>query len=409
MNTHFNFKSLFTGLILVSSLTTFAQEERITNKKDSEYQFKRIVQHDATEVQNQNMTGTCWSFSSLSFFESEIIRMKKVKIQLSPMYVVRHAYMGKAENYLRMYGTFNFAQGGAFHDIPWAIERYGIVPMEAYKGLNYGTDEHDHEEMEQVLRAIVQTLAKKPQDGVLTPSWKGAVRGVLDAYLGVVPEKVEDFKFSYEGKEYNPRTFAQFTGLNMDDYISVTSFTHHPFYRPFVLEVQDNWALRTSYNVPLDEMMQIMEEGLKSGYTFAWGADVSEKGFSFRDGLAILPEDETSIKTKGSDNKYFNTAGAEKISNAFLVPGKERIVTQAERQVAFDIQETTDDHGMHITGLLEDQNGSKYFVVKNSWGKGNECDGYFYCSTAYARYKTINILIHKDALSKTMKGKLGIK
>jgi bleomycin hydrolase len=398
--------ALLTSIIIGGQ---FMAQDTFSNKKDSEYTFKTIVRHEATDVQNQNMTGTCWSFSSLSFFESELIRMKKGKIQLSPMYVVRHAYMGKAENYLRMYGTFNFAQGGAFHDIPWAIERYGIVPLEAYKGLNYGTEEHDHEEMEAVLRGMMEALAKKPQGDVLTPAWKGAVRGVLDAYLGVVPENIDEFKFKYEGKEYNPQSFAQFTGLNMDDYVSITSFNHHPFYRQFVLEVQDNWAMRPSYNVPLDEMMQIMEEALKGGYTFAWGADVSEKGFSFRDALAIVPEDISTIKTKGSDNKYFNTAGAEKISNAFLVPGKEKVITQEERQRAFDAQETTDDHGMHVTGLIQDQNGTNYFVVKNSWGKANECDGYFYASSAYVRYKTINILLHKDALSKTMKAKLVIK
>jgi len=263
--------------------------------------------------------------------------------------------------------------------------------------------------MEGILKATVQVLAKKPQNGHLTPVWKKAYTGILDAYLGDLPDNVEDFKFTYEGKEYTPKSYTKSLGLVMDDYISLTSYTHHPFYSQFVLEVQDNWAMQTGYNLPLDEFMDVMEGAIKEGYSFAWGADVSEKGFNYRAGLAILPEDEATIEVKGKDNKYFSDAGADKVSNAFMTPVKERIVTQEERQIAFDNQETTDDHGMHITGLVEDQEGTKYFIVKNSWGKSNECDGYFYASFPYVRYKTMNILIHKDALSKSMKKKLGIK
>lgn len=397
------------GVATAFSLSVSAQET-FSNKKGSEYKFTTIVDLDETAVENQNRTGTCWSFSSLSFFESELIRMGKGEHNLSEMYIVRNAYIGKAENYLRMYGTFNFGQGGAFHDIPWVIERYGIVPEEAYKGLEYGEDAHNHDEMEAMMSAAVKALAAKPQGDKLTPNWKKAFEGIVDAYLGEIPTNVEEFKFSYEGKDYNPKSFADELGLNMDDYVSLTSYTHHPYYRPFVLEVQDNWAMRTGYNLPLDELMKVMKESLKSGYTFAWGADVSEKGFSYRDALAINPEDPSTIKTKGSDEKFFNSAGAEKISNAFLSPTKEKMVSQEERQMAFDSQETTDDHGMHITGLIKDQNGTIYFVVKNSWGTDhNECDGYFYASEAYARYKTMNILIHKDGIPKDIKKKLGIK
>ena len=402
-------KSSLVGALALFALSATAQET-FSNKKGSDYKFTTLVDLDETDVKNQNRTGTCWSFSSLSFFESELIRMGKGKQNLSEMYIVRNAYIGKAENYLRMYGTFNFGQGGAFHDIPWVMERYGIVPEEAYKGLNYGEEAHNHNEMEAVLKAMVVELAKKPQGGKLSPVWKDAFEGVVDAYLGDIPTNVEDFKFTHEGKEYNPKTYYKSLGLNMDDYVSLTSYTHHPYYKPFVLEVQDNWAMRTGYNLPLDEFTAVMKDALKNGYTFAWGADVSEKGFSYRDGLALNPEDPSTIKTKGSDDKFFNSAGAEKISNAFLAPVKEKMVTQEERQVAFDSQETTDDHGMHVTGLIKDQEGKEYFVVKNSWGtENNECDGYFYASEAYARYKTMNILVHKDALSKEMKKKLGIK
>jgi bleomycin hydrolase len=399
-------------LLIVAVATTFSaisQANFETNKEGSEYEFKVIKDLEATDVQSQGRTGTCWSFSSLSFFESEIIRLKKGKHNLSEMFIARNAYIGKAENYLRMYGTFTFGPGGAFHDIPWVIRRYGIVPESVYEGLNYGDTIHRHAEMEAILGATVKELAKKPQNGRLSPVWKKAYTGILDAYLGDLPDNVEDFKFTYEGKEYTPMSYTKSLGLDMDNYISLTSYTHHPFYSKFVLEVQDNWAMQSGYNLPIDEFMAVMEQAIMSGYTFAWGADVSEKGFGYRDALAILPEDESTIQKKGRDNKHFSDAGAKKISNAFITPVKEKNVTQQERQIAFDNQETTDDHGMHITGLVEDQKGTKYFIVKNSWGKTNECDGYFFASFPYVKYKTMNILVHKDALSKDIKKKLGIK
>ena len=402
-------RTTFYIIPLFLTIGVFGQE-KITNKGGSEYQFTKIKELEATAVENQNRTGTCWSFSSLSFFESELIRMNKGSLNLSEMFIVRNAYIGKAINYLRMYGTFNFGQGGAFHDIPWVIKRYGIVPESEYKGLNYGSETHLHEEMESMLHAMVKELAKKPQGGKLTANWLKAYEGVVDAYLGDLPENLDDFNFTVDGKEYNPKSYADELGLNMKDYISLTSYSHHPFYEQFVLEVQDNWAMQSSYNLPLDEFMRVMEEGVNNGYTFAWGADVSEKGFSARDALAILPADESTIEKKGQDDKYFNSAGAEKISNAFMMPVEEWVVNQKERQLAFDSQETTDDHGMHITGLYKDQNGTKYFKVKNSWGTSyNDCDGYFYASFPYVRYKTMNILIHKDGIPKDIKKKLGIK
>lgn len=402
-------KKLLIISIISISFNSFSQSKFETNKKDSEYKFKVLKDLEATDVQDQGRTSTCWSFSSLSFFESEIIRIKKERHNLSEMYIVRNAYLGKAENYLRMYGTFTFGPGGAFHDIPWVIKRYGIVPEEVYGGLNYGASAHKHSEMEAVVESAVKALAKKPQNGKLTPVWKNGIEGILDAYLGDMPSNIDDFNFTYKGKKYNPKTFSESLGLNMEDYISLTSFTHHPFYSNFVLEVQDNWALQSSYNLPLDEFMEVMESALMQGYTFAWGADVSEKGFGYRDALAILPEDESTIKKSGKDSKRYNDAGAERISNAFNSPVKEKKISQKDRQIAFDNQETTDDHGMHVTGLVEDQNGTKYFIVKNSWGESNEKDGYFFASFPYVRYKTLNIQVHKDVLSKDLKKKLGIK
>lgn len=403
-------KIILSAIAIVAFVVTTVAQDTITNRKGSSYLFTELKDLDKTTTQNQNRTGTCWSFSSLSFFESELIRKGKGKHNLSEMFVVRNAYLGKAETYLRYYGTFTFGQGGAFHDIPYVIKRYGMVPESAYKGLSYGTDKHNHNEMEGMLKAMVKVLAKKPQGGKLTSSWKKAFTGVTDAYLGELPDNLEDFKFTYEGKEYTPKSFAKFLDLKMEDYISLTSYTHHPFYESFVLEVQDNWALQSSYNLPIDEFMEVMENAIMDGYSFAWGADVSEKGFSPRDALAIVPKDASTIQKKGRDSKFFNNAGAEKVSNAFMQPVEEKIVTQEERQAAFDNQETTDDHGMHITGLVKDQKGTKYFVVKNSWGtKYNQCDGYFYASFPYVRYKTMNIQIHKDALPKSLRKKLGIK
>ena len=403
-------KIILSALVLVTlSFSAISQQDTITNKKGSNYVFTEVKNLDETSVQNQNRTGTCWSFSALSFFESELIRTGKGEHNLSEMFIVRNAYLGKAENYLRYYGTFNFGEGGAFHDIPWVIRRFGIVPEEVYRGLNYGSDKHKHSEMTGMLKAMVEVLAKKPQGGKLTKSWKKAFTGVTDAYLGELPDTMENFKFDYKGKNYTPKSYAKSLELDMDDYISLTSYTHHPFYSSFVIEVQDNWALQSCYNLPLDEFMEVMEGAIMDGYTFAWGADISEKGFSARDAIAILPKDESTIKVKGRDNKFFSNAGAEKVSNAFLTPGEERTVTQAERQEAFDEQSTTDDHGMHITGIVKDQKGTKYFVVKNSWGNYNQCDGYFYASFSYVRYKTMNIQIHKDALPKKLRKKLGIK
>ena len=402
-------KKIGITILAFSILFGYQAQEKLTNKEGSEYEFKILKELEANPVQNQNRTGTCWSFSSLSFFESELQRLGKGTHNLSEMFIVRNAYIGKAENYLRMYGTFTFGQGGAFHDIPWVINRYGIVPESVYDGLNYGSDIHLHEEMEKIMHAMVKELAKKPQRGKLTPNWKLAFEGVVDAYLGELPSDLNEFQFEVNGKSYNPFSYAEELNLKMDDYVSLTSYTHHPFYETFVLEVQDNWAMQNSYNLPLDEFMMVMEEAVMNGYTFAWGADVSEKGFSSRDALAILPQDESTIREKGKDNRYFNSAGAEKISNAFMSPVEEKVVTQQERQDAFDSQETTDDHGMHITGLVEDQNGTKYFKVKNSWGtEYNQCGGYFYASFPYVRYKTMNILVHKDAVPKSIKKKIGL-
>jgi bleomycin hydrolase len=406
-------KTVLCLLVLISATLSFAQEEFPTNKEGSEYKFEKVVHLDATPVQSQGNTGTCWSFSALSFFETELERLGKKGHVLAEMYIVYQAYLGKAEKYFRTDGNTNFDQGGAFHDIPWVIKRFGIVPQEAFKGLEYGTDRHTHSEMVRVLKGamdgVLESRKKLRGSSTMTDSWKEALRGILNAYLGEIPSNVEEFRFKVDGKEYNPISYRDELGMKMDDYISLTSFSNHPWNQECYLAIADNWAWGTSYNVTLDDLWLTAEASLEAGYTFAWGADVSETYFSFRNSLAVVPEDKSTIKVKGSNNNNFSDAGAKKEANCFLEPVKEEVIDQAKRQAAYDGKQTTDDHGMHAVGLYKDQNGTKYLLIKNSWGtSSNDCDGYFYASEAYFKYKTINIYLHKDAIPSEIKKKLAI-
>ena len=331
---------------------------------------------------------------------------------LSEMFIVYQAYLGKAEKYYRTDGNTNFDEGGAFHDIPWVISRFGVVPREAFVGLNYGSEKHTHSELASVIKGAMKGVidARKNLKGEsMTTAWKSAIRGVLNAYLGEIPENVEDLKFEVEGKEYNPISYRDELGLNMDDYISLTSFSNHEWNSECRLAIADNWAWGSGYNVPLEDLWAAAEYALMNGYSFAWGADVSEKYFSFRSGLAIVPKDKSTIFVDGKNNKNFSDAGSEKKASCFLEPTDEQVITQELRQVGYDNKTTTDDHGMHAVGLYKDQKGTKYLLVKNSWGTSNDCDGYFYASEAYFKYKTINIYLHKEALSKEMKKNLKIK
>jgi len=378
-----------------------AQQPVMKNKKDGGYEFTVIKDLEATEVKDQMRTGTCWSFSGMSFFESEVMRISKKKVDLSEMFVVRNTYLDKAEQYVRMHGLINFGQGGAFHDNFNIIKKYGIVPQSVYSGLRAGETKYNHDEMESVLTAMLKTIVTQK---TLTPFWKDAVKNTVDSYMGTVPTE-----FEYEGKKYTPQSFTKSLGLDMDDYVVVTSFTHRPFYSKFALEVQDNWAMEGAYNVPLDEMMKILENSIMNGYTVAWASDVSEKGFSYKNGLAIVPLDEEKIQKKGEDNRHFSDAGSTKSGSPFDAPCQEKEITQEMRQKAFDNYETTDDHGMHITGLYKDQTGKKFYKVKNSWGMSNDNQGYFFASEAFIKYKTTNFMVHKDAIPKDIAKKLGLK
>jgi bleomycin hydrolase len=380
-------KSILLSVIAFSASAISAQT--LSNKKDGNYKFTVVKNLESTEVQNQNQSGTCWTFSSLSFLESEMLRMKKPKVNLSEMFIVHTAYNMKADKYVRMHGSVNFAGGGAFHDVIQVVKDSGMVPQSVYTGLANGEKEINHNDLDAVTRAMVDAVIKSSKPN---PGWKKAFNSTLDAYLGPIPKT-----FTYEGKQYTPRTFADMLGLNMDNYIEISSFSHHPFYTKFMLEVPDNWANDQVYNVPLDEMIEIMDNALMNGYSIAWGADVSEKGFSFKNGVAVVPDvDWTDVKR-------------EKIDSVILTPSKQKVITQAIRQEAFDNYETQDDHGMHITGIVKDQNGTKYYIVKNSWGvKNNDCDGYFYASEAFVKYKTTSIMLHKDGLKKETAKKLGL-
>lgn len=399
----FNYKAL--GVAFVFICTTVFAQDKVTNTEESKYEFTKVAHLDDTPVLSQGMTGTCWSFSGISFFEAELIRkgMKDVPT-LSEMFIVRKAYEAKADKYIRYDGKINFSQGGAFHDIPYVMRKFGIVPKDVYKGLPGEADAYDHSEMFEVLDGIVKGVVKSVENSKgkgISTYWRVAVNSVLDAYIGQEPKE-----FTYKGKKYTPQSFFESLNLNLDDYISLTSFTNYDLNKSCILEIQDNWLSGTSYNVSLDDLFTATAEALKKGYTVAWGADVSEKGFSFKNGIAIAPKDLNTIKVVGKDNKNFSDAGADKTSNAFLEPVEEVVVTPELRQLGYDNKTTTDDHGMHIVGLYKDQNGKQYFLVKNSWGTSNYPKGYLFVSENYFKLKTINVYLHKKGVPGTIMSKL---
>ncbi len=339
----------------------------------------------ATPVQNQSRTSTCWAFSALSFFESEMLRKGKPAANLSEMFVVYHTYLKKAEKFIRMQGNTTFAPGGAFHDVAWAFREYGLLPEEVYGGLNYGETNHAHGEMDQLLRGQVEALVKNP-NRKLSPVWQEPVKAALEAYLGKVPDQ-----FAYEGKIYTPQAFARdVTGLDMDDYVEVTSFMHHPYYGSFILEVPDNWSWDAVYNIPLEEMGDIVDYSLRRGYTVAWASDTSDPGFQSRGkGIAWVP-------AEGPNGGQPDDTG------------REAEITPEMRQAAFDNLTTTDDHGMHIIGIAKDQNGKTWYKVKNSWGIQGPHEGYLYVSRAYLLYKTTCLMVHKEGIPHPVAKKLDL-
>jgi len=358
-----------------------------TNKEGSNYKFTVVKNLDAGDVENQGNTGTCWSFSGLSFFQAEALRIGKGKdVNLSEMFVVRKMYPLKAANYVRMHGKANFGEGGGFPDDLLCLRQYGLVPQSVYDGNRVKT--YNHAEMTALLEGVVKKIGAT--ETTINPNWNKAVDGVLNAYIGDAPEK-----FEYNGKSYTSKTFAKDLGLDADDYVMITSFTHHPYYEQFVLEVPDNWNWDKMYNVTLNDLTTIAENAIQNGYTIAWAADVSEKGFNFAQGLAIVPD--------------VAALTPDQLQKAFTEPVKELTITPEVRQQAFDNYETQDDHGMHIVGMAKDQNGKVFFRVKNSWGTANPGNGYFYASEPYFAYKTTSIMVNKKAIPADIAKKLGIK
>lgn len=360
----------------------------------------------STPVKDQNKSGTCWCFSTNSFLEDEILRLGGEELHLSEMFPVRKCYEDKADKYIRMDGKINFAQGGSALDPLYVWRLYGAMPEEAYTGLNYGEEKHSHYEMADGLTGFLNGVLNNSGKGNTT-AWKKAFCSILDSYLGVTPEK-----FTYKGKTYTPKEFAASLPINPDDYISLTSWTHHPFYTSFAVEVADNWIWAQSLNLPLDEFKAVVDNAVENGFPIAWSADVSEPGFKWTEGYAVLPagkevadmtDAEVARWTKLSDKDR------EKEKNEVKGPGKEKEVTQESRQADFDAHRTTDDHGMEIVGYATDQNGTRYYKVKNSWDTNQIYDGYFYVSEAYFKAKTMGILVHKDAIPAAIAKKLGLK
>ena len=372
-----------------------------------EPEFTVVKENPITSIKNQNQAGTCWCYSSLAFIESELLRMGKGEYDLSEMYLVHNTYLDRADKAVRTHGDISFSQGGSFYDVIYGMEAFGLVPeAEMRPGVMYGKELSNHNELSAVSDAVVAAIAEGNHRSLQVdpegqPLWKKAIVAIHDIYLGVRPET-----FVYNGKEYTPKSFYEELGLNADDYVSLTSYTHHPFYEPFVLEIQDNWRWAESYNLPIDELMEVFDNAIMKGYTIAWGSDVSEKGFT-RMGTAVLPDETAGADLQGSDMaKWLNLSEEERQNTP--KPTTQRWVSQEERQIAYDNWETTDDHGMQIYGIAKDQNGTEYYMVKNSWGEAGTYKGIWYASKAFVRYKTMNIVVHKDALPKDIRKKLGL-
>ena len=393
-----NFKSIISAAACaLVAMSAYAQAP-----KAPEYEFTVVKENPITSIKNQYRSGTCWCYSALSFIESEILRTKGQEVDLSEMFVVGRSYHDRAVKYVRLDGHLNFAAGSSFGDVLHVIDDYGIIPQNVYSGFNYGTEMPEQNELDAVLKGYVDAARKNP-NGKLTTAWVNGLDGILDAYFGEAPAT-----FNVNGKEYTPESYRDELGINYDDYVNITSFTHHPFYEPFIIEVCDNWRWDSAYNLPMDEMMEVMYNAIENGYTIAWGSDVSENGFT-RDGLAVMPVEEKKAAAGSDQERWVGKAADQPKEEVKAELPKEMTITQGMRQEGYDRKTTTDDHGMHIYGVAKDQNGTKYFMVKNSWGETGKYKGIWYASDAFVRYKTLNVVVHKDALPKHIAKKLGIK
>ena len=395
-------KFLLMAVAAICSLPTMAQ------KADS-LVFTTVLENPVTSIKNQNNSGTCWSYSALAFLESEVLKKdpSKKDIDLCESFLVSKTYTDRADRNVRTHGDASFSQGGSFYDAIFCMERYGFIPegIMPYPITPYGDSLFNFTNffppMEAYIKAIATSNAKK-----INPIWKKDVQGMLDNYFGQCPTE-----FEYKGKKYTPQSFVKdYLQLDPNDYVSLTSYTHHPFYSQFVLEIQDNWRWATSYNLPLDEFMRVMEESVKNGWTFAWGADVSEDGFSRRTGknkcVATVPDTKATAGVGSDQSRWTGEKAGAKIAQADAAG--EKVITQEMRQEGYDNWTTTDDHGMQIYGIAKDQNGKEYFMMKNSWGEYGPYKGFWYVSKPYVAYKTMNIVINKNAIPQDIRKKLGI-
>ena len=399
-------KFLLMAAAAICALPSFAQEKAIP--ADS-LVFTTVKENAVTSIKNQNNSGTCWSYSALAFLESEVLKKdpSKTDIDLCESFLVSKTYTDRADRNVRTHGDASFSQGGSFYDAIFCMDRYGLIPegLMPYPITPYGDSLFNFTNffppMEAYIKAIATSNAKK-----INPIWKKDVQGMLDNYFGECPTE-----FEYKGKKYTPQSFVKdYLQLDPNDYVSLTSYTHHPFYTQFVLEIQDNWRWATSYNLPLDEFMRVMEESVKNGWTFAWGADVSEDGFSRRTGknkcVATVPDTKATAGVGSDQSRWTGEKAGAKIAQADAAG--EKTITQEMRQVGYDNWTTTDDHGMQIYGIAKDQNGKEYFMMKNSWGEYGPYKGFWYVSKPYVAYKTMNIVINKNAIPKDIRKKLGI-
>ena len=376
-----------------------------TAKVEEGWKFTTVDSVAITPVKDQNRSSTCWAFSTLGFLESEVLRIKGKEVDFSEMFVVSKTMMDRATYCVRLYNEPRFAPGGSAYDVIYCMGHYGLVPQEAMPGIRYGWTKNDtlpvHSELDHVAGGYLKGLSGLKR---ISPVWREGLQAIYDTYLGPCPET-----FEYEGKSYTPQSFVESLGLNPDDYVSITSYTHHPFYTRFALEVPDNWRMDQMYNVPMEDMMRIIDNAISNGYTLAWGADVSEIGFT-RKGIGVVPDDDNGADITGSDMaKWVGMSADKKKEELTKKPLPEKTITQQMRQDAYDNWETTDDHGMQIFGTATDQNGKKYYMIKNSWGTmRSDYKGIWYVSEAFMQYKTNDVLVHKDALPKDIRKKLGL-
>lgn len=391
-------KSIISLILIVSYIGGFAQ------KDTTGFVFTTIKENKITSVKNQNRSSTCWAYSALGFLEAELLRLNKGDHDFSEMFVVYHTMLDRAVNYVRLHGDASFSPGGSFYDVLYCWRHYGIVPDKAMPaGVMYGDTLANHSDLDAAAKVYVDVIAKSTASKI-SPLWRRPLEAIYETYLGKLPQE-----FTYKGKKYTPRSFADSFGLNMDDYISLTSYSHHPFYEAFAIEIQDNWRGAKSYNLPIDELMQVMRNAVNTGYTIAWGSDVSEEGFT-RNGIAVMPDVKKGAELTGSDMAHWlGLSKADRRAELTSRPLPEMTVTQQMRQEAYDNWETTDDHGMLIYGLAKDQNGKQYFMVKNSWGLSGKYKGFWYASEAFVAYKTMNIIVHKNAIPKEILKKMNLK